>query len=71
MRPIRPFRAFLFGFLQFLGAKCPLRPIFPLRFFLIATLLQHLTDSTCMKVESFNKKSGTVTARSDLAMELV
>jgi len=35
--PICPFRVLLFGFLRFLGAKCPLRPIFPLCFFLIAT----------------------------------
>ena len=35
--PIRPFRAFLFGFLRFQGSKCPLRPIFPWSFFLIAT----------------------------------
>ncbi len=27
--PMRPFRAFLFGFLHFQGSKCPLRPEFP------------------------------------------
>jgi hypothetical protein len=46
---------FLFGFLHFLGAKCPLRPIFPLRFILIATLLQHLEDFTWAKVESLKE----------------
>ena len=50
--PIRPFRAFIFGFLRFSGAKCPLRPIFPLRIFLIATLFQHQRDCACAKVES-------------------
>jgi hypothetical protein len=44
-----------FGIFQ--GSKCPLCPIFPLRFFLIATLLQHPGDSTCAKVESLKEKN--------------
>jgi len=33
-----------------------MRPIFPSRFFLTATLLQHLGDSSCIKVESISQK---------------
>jgi hypothetical protein len=53
---------FVWIFAFFWGAKYPVCPIFQLRFFPIAALLQHLRDSTCAKVESLNIKSGGVTA---------
>ena len=42
MLPIRPFNAFLFGFLHFSGARMSSESIISTAFFLIATLLQHL-----------------------------
>ena len=55
--PIRPFRAFLFGFLQFSGVYMSIGSNISTVFFSDCNTFATPADSTCLKIQSFSKKT--------------
>ena len=57
--PMRPFRAFLFGFLHFLVAKLSIESNISMAFFPDCNTFATPKDSSCTLGESFNEKNRT------------